>query len=398
MTNTDFDTDDTANRDATNAPSDDPRKGNGDGYEFESVSPYLRPVVRFLIKFFWVLGRLVVTGSLLLGRYLTDRERHVGARRWLLLEGNRWAIVGGLVGSVFFGSFVLGLSGVVGIVEGGFITDLFGTIIAGLFSFVPIVVAVNQLTISELFGTPDRLREEIESVRAFRASVEERLPDVAVSPIDPGPFVAVAARVLSREAKALREAGTETNNPDLVARIETYVEEVTDQADRLTSSVDSEDSRLIRVLLPMMGDGYSENIHAARRIQTEFTNVLTEEANDRLADIREMYVSMDVIRQYFKALYIKQELARLSRLIAYTGLGTLLVSTFLILIFANGAPPGGHGPGMKLFVSVALAIAFSPFAVLFAFVIRIATIAKRTAAPGAFTPRGETPAHRREEW
>ena len=391
-------TDSTATRDETDTGIEDESNRPDRASKLESVSPFVRPVVKFVVRFLWILGRTIITGSLLVSTYLTERERRVGARRWLLLEGSRWTIVAGLVGGVFVGSFVLGLTGIVGIVEGQFVTDLFGTIIAGLFSFVPIVVAVNQLTISELFGTPDRLREEIRSVRTFRATIEERLPDVAVSPIDPGPFVAVAARVLSQQAESLREAGTDVGDSDLAARIEEYVGDITGQTERLTSRVDGADHRLIRVLLPMMGDGYSENIHAARRIQSEFGETLTEEVETLLNDIREMYVSMDIIRQYFKALYIKQELANLSRLISYTGLGAFLVSTLLILLFATGAPPGGHGFGMKLFVSIALAIAFSPFAVLFAFVIRIATIAKRTAAPGAFTPQGETPDHLQEEW
>jgi len=147
-----------------------------------------------------------------------------------------------------------------------------------------------------------------------------------------------------------------------------------------------------------MGDGYAENINAARRIQAESADALTARADTLLDDLREMYRGLSILRQYYKALYIQQELAKLSRLIVYSGLSAFLVSAFLILIFADGAPPAGHGSGMVVFVSGALAVAFAPFAVLFSFILRIATIAKRTASPGAFTPRGETPDYRQEEW
>ena len=147
-----------------------------------------------------------------------------------------------------------------------------------------------------------------------------------------------------------------------------------------------------------MGDGYAENINTARRIQSESADALTAHADDLLDDLREMYAVMSIIRQYYKALYIQQELARLSRLIVYSGLSAFLVSAFLILIFADGAPSGGHSPGIVVLVSAALAVGFAPFAVLFSFILRIATIAKRTASPGAFTPRGETPDHLQEEW
>ena len=300
--------------------------------------------------------------------------------------------------SVFVVALIGGLTDVVGIAKAGFVTSLFGGIISGLFSFVPIVVAVNQLTISELFGTPDRLRERIESVRAFRGTIEERLPDVAVSPTDPGAFLAVAARVLSREAESLREAGTESDDTELRERIDEYVDGVIGQIEQLKARSNEENLSLIDVLLPMMGDGYAENINAARRIQAESADALTARADTLLDDLREMYRGLSILRQYYKALYIQQELAKLSRLIVYSGLSAFLVSAFLILIFADGAPPAGHGSGMVVFVSGALAVAFAPFAVLFSFILRIATIAKRTASPGAFTPRGETPDYRQEEW
>ncbi|WP_049903889.1 hypothetical protein [Halococcus agarilyticus] len=363
-----------------------------------AIAPALRPVVAFVVRLVWIVGRLLVAGGRIAVSYLTERDRRIAARRWILLEGDRWTIVGGLVTSVFAVALIGGFTDVVGIAEAGFVTSLFGGIISGLFSFVPIVVAVNQLTISELFGTPDRLRERIESVETFRGTIEKRLPDVAVSPTDPGAFLAVAARVLSREAESLRETGVESGDAELRERIDEYVEGVTGQIEQLKARAEEEHLPLIDVLLPMMGDGYAENINAARRIQSECAGALTARADGLLDDLRELYLGLSILRQYYKALYIQQELARLSRLIVYSGLGAFLVSAFLILIFADGAPPGGHGPGMVVFVSAALAIAFAPFAVLFSFILRIATIAKRTASPGAFTPRGETPDYRQNEW
>jgi hypothetical protein len=344
----------------------------------------------FAIKFLWVLGQVIVAGSRLAVAYLTERDRRFRVRQWLLLNGSRWIIAGGLVTSVFAVALIAGFTDVVGIAEPGFVTTLFGGILSGLFSFVPIVVAVNQLTISELFGTPTRLRTRIESVQDFRGTVEERLPDVAVSPTSPGAFLAVTTRVLSRQAESLRKAGSESSDTALRERIDEYVDEVIKQTEQLKSHTDGDNEPLIEVLLPIMDDGYAAKMNAARRIQSEWPDTLTARADGLLDDLREMYVTMSIIRQYYKAVYLQQELARLSRLIVYSGLASFLVSAFLILTFADGAPPGGHGPGMLVLVSIALAVAFSPFAVLFSFVLRIATIAKRTASPGAFTPRGET--------
>ena len=356
---------------------------------FESLHPVVRVVTTLLVELLWLAGRLVMVGGRLAVSFLTERERRIRAQRWFLLEGRRWAIVGGLVGGIVVVAFGLSLTGVFGIDRSDFVTSIFTTVIAGLFSFVPIIIAVNQLTISQLFGTPDDLREQIHGIAAFRATIEDRLPGTAVSPTDPGRFAALANGVLSKRAAELERACTDIGDEALETRIERYARRVITATTRLEGRLDGDRLRLMEVLLPMMGDGYSENVNEARRIQTEYE--LPERADDLLADLRDLFVSMDVIRQYFKALYIKQELARLSRLIAYTGMAAFLVSLFLVLLFANGVPAGGYGTGMLFVVSAALGVASLPFAVFFAFIVRIATIAKRTAAPGAFTPRGETP-------
>ena len=366
------------------ADTDEPNRST-----FESLHPVVRVVTTLLVELLWLAGRLVMVGGRLAVSFLTERERRIRAQRWFLLEGRRWAIVGGLVGGIVVVAFGLSLTGVFGIDRSDFVTSIFTTVIAGLFSFVPIIIAVNQLTISQLFGTPDDLREQIHGIAAFRATIEDRLPGTAVSPTDPGRFAALANGVLSKRAAELERACTDIGDEALETRIERYARRVITATTRLEGRLDGDRLRLMEVLLPMMGDGYSENVNEARRIQTEYE--LPERADDLLADLRDLFVSMDVIRQYFKALYIKQELARLSRLIAYTGMAAFLVSLFLVLLFANGVPAGGYGTGMLFVVSAALGVASLPFAVFFAFIVRIATIAKRTAAPGAFTPRGETP-------
>ena len=366
------------------ADTDEPNRST-----FESLHPVVRVVTTLLVELLWLAGRLVMVGGRLAVSFLTERERRIRAQRWFLLEGRRWAIVGGLVGGIVVVAFGLSLTGVFGIDRSDFVTSIFTTVIAGLFSFVPIIIAVNQLTISQLFGTPDDLREQIHGIAAFRATIEDRLPGTAVSPTDPGRFAALANGVLSKRAAELERSCTDVGNEALETRVERYARRIITATTRLEGRLDGDRLRLMEVLLPMMGDGYSENVNEARRIQTEYE--LPERADDLLADLRDLFVSMDVIRQYFKALYIKQELARLSRLIAYTGMAAFLVSLFLVLLFANGVPAGGYGTGMLFVVSAALGVASLPFAVFFAFIVRIATIAKRTAAPGAFTPRGETP-------
>lgn len=349
-------------------------------------------------RILWVVSRVGVMAVLFVVSFLVDPQRRTRLQRWFLLEGDRMRIAGWMVGCVFLAAFFLGAFGVFGIEDRGFVTSMFGGVISGLFSFVPIVVAVNQLTVSQLFGSPEQLRGEIQSVRSFRQGIERRLPQGAVAPTEPARFLSdVLGLVLDRayELRAVvgRGAGTGERGRDLRSAVETYVETVELQSEEVEQQLDGTHQPLIEVLVPMMGDSYSRNVTDARRLAVEFEDALSGRSTELLEELRELFVSMDVLRQYFKALYVQQELANLSRLIAYSGVASFLVSVFLILLFARGTPLLSP-VFLELLVSASLALAFAPFAVLVSYIVRIATIVKRTTAPGAFTPRRETPEYR----
>lgn len=343
------------------------------------------------VRIIWITGRAIALGILLVVAVLTDSQNRNRARRWVLLEGDRWIIAGGIVALVFAGSIVLSFTNVIGVSESAFVTTMFSTIIAGLFSLVPIVISVNQLTVSRLFATPGGLRERIDSVQNFRGDLEGMVPDEPVSPTEPARFLESVIGVVSDRTATLQRAATDLDDPQLAERIEEYVATIRAQAAEMDERLNGTHLPLIDVLLPMMGDGYSENVNIARRIQTTHAEALPEGIDATLEELRDLFVSLDVLRQYFKALYVQQELSNLSRLIALTGTGALLMSIFLVMLFATGQALSYHPLFLRGLVCLGVAIAVSPFAVLLAVMLRIATIVKRTSAPGAFTPRNERP-------
>jgi len=339
----------------------------------------------------WVGTRTAVVGLLLATALLANEDRRARARRWFLLEGDRWVIAGILVVAVFAVSFVLGLVDVVGVAEPAFVTTMFSGIIGGLFSFVPIVISVNQLTISSLFGTPAELRSEIESVDDLRTAIETMHPDEPVSSTEPSEFLWVVVEVIHDRADALCDAVP----ADTAAReaVDMYLDVIRTQVGDLNRTLGDQRNRLFTVLLPMMGDGYSRNINDIRRIRTEYEDTLTEEAMAQLAELKELFVELDILRQYFKSMYIQQELSYLSRMVGYTGVGAFLIAVFLVMLFSNGQPLSNHQFVLEALVSLGVAAATAPFAMLVSFIVRIGTIAQRTAASGAFTPPRESSDH-----
>ncbi|QLH84034.1 hypothetical protein [Halosimplex pelagicum] len=379
-------------------PADDERpvtdtRPDSDAERSTESTDGTHPVVRaaaLSVRLLWFATRLAVAGGIVAAKLVADPERRARFRRWLLLSGDRWRIAALMVGAVGLGTFLLSLAGVVGVAEGSFVATAFGAVISGLFSFVPIVVAVNQLTVARLFGSPEQVREQVDDVAAFRREFERDHPEVSVSPTEPAPFLGVAVEVVAGQADALADAVDSLEGRPRAA-VDAYVGVVRAQVADVRAHLDGSHQPLIEILPPMMGDSYSRNVNDARRIRERYADELPGAAREGLAELEESFVALDVLRQYFKALYLTQELSYLSRFIGYTGVGAFLVATMVIMAFANGQPLGGHPILLDGLLSLAFAAVFVPFAVLLSFLLRVATIAKRTAAPGTFTPYRETP-------
>ncbi|MFB6147516.1 MAG: hypothetical protein ABEJ66_01395, partial [Candidatus Nanohaloarchaea archaeon] len=89
-------------------------------------------------------------------------------------------------------------------------------------------------------------------------------------------------------------------------------------------------------------------------------------------------------REHFKTLYFQWELVNLSRAMLYTSIPALLVSTGMIIYCGPGTVTGSFmGIGADtLATSFAVTVALVPFILLLSYILRIATVAKRTLSIG----------------
>lgn len=339
----------------------------------------------------WLAIRAVFVGLTAVVAVVRDEDSRLRTRRWLLLEGDRWTIIGVVTAGVFLGTILLGTAGVIGIRQSSFVMQLFASLTAGVISFTGIVISINQLVISRLFGTPETAREEIGDVRQFRKNIAERLPEQEVLPTKPAAFTSVVVDLLLAEVRHLREATGETGNTDLDNAIAEYTRIVAAQSESLGNRLHSGRVPLFEILLVMSDDSYSEYVNIARRIRTQYADSLSEAATKRLGNLRELFDSLTVTRQYFKTLYLHQAFGRLSRQLVYTGFGAFLTAVLVVLVFSTGYAPLRNEFVVLVFVGLALAVTVLPLVVFSVYMLRIATIIKRSSAPGPFTPEGQKP-------
>lgn len=145
------------------------------------------------------------------------------------------------------------------------------------------------------------------------------------------------------------------------------------------------DASTFTVLSATLTTNYAREIHHLRQIRDQFGGRLPERVFGSINDLIDRLQDIDIARQYFKTLYLQEELSVLSRLRFYVGLPSVgLVAVGLYMLTAsNGASV--PRPDLAIIVPAITTIGLLPLIVLFAFVLRLATVTQRTAATLPFT-------------
>ena len=164
------------------------------------------------------------------------------------------------------------------------------------------------------------------------------------------------------------------------------VDAVTGNAVAVLDRLDGAEFGEFEVVQRSLDFNYSWKLYATNRLTDERRS---EEAREALEDLSEALGLFGPAREHFKTLYFQSELITLSRTVLYVSIPSLVTATAFTLLFDPANYPGtvlGLDVGV-LIVAAAAAIAVAPFAVLLAYILRIATITRRTLAIGPFVLR-----------
>ena len=305
------------------------------------------------------------------------------SRDWLLLGGGR------LVVSLGFAGLFLALFGGLMLANVFPFTNLqpvyyaYGAVISGNLTLITVAVSVNQLLLSRELSTPGELQDQIDEVIDYRREVEDASGRIA--PVEPLGFLRLLVEATRRDAQVLGgtvKGGTATEGEE---RIDDVVTEVTDQMDRIDALLTEHSSSTIAVLSTMLATNYARQINSLRRVKHEYGKELRAPVGEEIDDLIERLQHLDVARQYFKTIYIKQELSSFSRLLLFAGLPAEAIAiTALLLLTVPSSDPLAVDY-VRLLVPVTLTVAVVPLTVLTSFVVRTATVNRRTAATVPFT-------------
>ncbi|WP_247729035.1 hypothetical protein [Halovivax limisalsi] len=307
--------------------------------------------------------------------------------RWLLLTGNR------LLVSLLF---LLGVGSafvVVAILELATVTTprrmmwFLNGAVNGLLTLIPITVGVNQIVLSHEFGSIEDLRERRTTVTEFRERVED-LAETGVASPHASTFFQTLLSAISATAEELQHRSAPPEGGRTTPEIGSIAESIGGEADRANEELDANGESMLRTLLVVLFYRNSHQFHEIRRLR-ERSSDRGEGGTDGLQRMYELFLEVDAARQFLKTVVVERQLARLSRYLVYTGIPAVTVAAVGIFTYRDIA--GVTLPRVAL-VAVAGTIVVStlaPLAVLSAYVLQVATIARRTAAYGPFVPESD---------
>ncbi|WP_207586246.1 hypothetical protein [Halomontanus rarus] len=316
----------------------------------------------------------------------TMRERADESRvkLWLLLGANR-LVVTGVLSLAFFGLFMLGAA-----LDPSFpamlrdrtvIKTLFASMLGSLITGVTLVVTISQLIVSQENGPLGEQRTRMSETMDFRKYTAELVGKPA--PADPSAFLRNLVDATETRADDLR-AAVDGSDPDLRDEVDEFVDSLTGNAETVREQLDGARFGTFDVVYASMNYNYSWKIFQIERLEDDYDDVLDDDQREVLDELRTSLTMFGPAREHIKTLYFQWELINLSRLILYVAIPSLLIAGMMIsFVDASTVTGATLGAANVLWiVGIAFTITVVPFLMLTSYVMRIATIAKRTLAIG----------------
>jgi hypothetical protein len=328
-------------------------------------------------------------GNTMRQRVGNQRDR---IRLYILLNLNRKVFTGVLTGGLFLVFLLAGTYSVppfrMYMRSMGPTRYLFQAFVGALITGVTLVVTINQLVLSQELGPLGSQRERMSGSMGFRGDVEDAFG--SISPPEPEAFLQALIDNSREKAQTLQETVSNNQNEDLLTDINQLTEDIIDNAETVADQLDDKSFGEYAVVKASLDYNYSYKIYQARRLREKYSDDLSNEEMDILRNLIKVLTFFGPAREHIKTLYFQWELVNLSRGIIYTSIPALAITGTIALYLAPASFAGTMFgiDNLIWIVSAGTAVGLFPFLLLSTYILRLATIAKRTLAIGPFILRG----------
>lgn len=288
--------------------------------------------------------------------------------------------------------FTIGIVGIVGALiwfdilavgSSSSAASLFGSgLTSGIITLVTIALSINQLIISRVFGTINSLTGRLDSARGFREDVTN-LAGKSSGPNDPAAFLSMVARTLNDRVSTLH-AMSESGDWVPPRKVMSGLRDIGEYGKNIDSHL-QDNTQVDHVLYVILGSEYAINMTAVRHMQNEYAESLSVDVQEEFQAIEKLLESIAIIRQFNKTVILQRDLAQLSRMLVYSGLIAVTMAISLTLIYRSNSVtvPASTLP---IVISLGIGVIITPLTLFAAYILRTATIARRTISTGPFIP------------
>jgi hypothetical protein len=307
-------------------------------------------------------------------------------RDWFLLSGDR-LLISALSLLAIFG-IVVGLV-VVGLVpfrDNIALLYMLFAFVSGNFTAITIVISLSQFVLTRHLESPGEIREKIAEMLAYRADVSETTRQ-EVLPISPTDFFLILFRNIREDAAELEGQVSQGRTRKMREELATLTDGLQEHTDDVIGLLERPSAGIEHALFTTMESDYGQFVHRAWYLQSEYSDDLADPALEPLQRLVDRFEHVEVATRLFRTSRIQAELATLSQLLLYVGLPVQVVTVVLMMTFTA---PGGipfSTPVLSVVFPVVVTAGFTPFVVLAAYVMRLTTMARRTADMYPFSSR-----------
>ncbi|WP_265110131.1 hypothetical protein [Halosolutus halophilus] len=309
-----------------------------------------------------------------------------GVREWIVVEGNRVTVAALLLLGVVVLLLVLHEIGIVSFVNPNSVTRVASGMIAGTFSLVTLVVSVNQLILSQEFSAAGKARDRLEDVVEFRRDVAADV-GVPASPATPTRILELLVESIRHDAADLADAVTTHDDENVRETVTQYTNSVRERTERVDEVLEKGEFGSFTAVSAAINYDEAWHLHVATHLRGEYGDSLSPAAMEHLDDLIDSLKLYNVAREQFKTTYLQRELTRFSQLTIYCGVPSILSAILVGLLFADFAGPSVSTVVLPYVVVALIIVGLSPLALLASYILRTATVTRRTASIGPMIPQ-----------
>ena len=335
---------------------------------------------------------------------------------WFLIDGDRLLIAVGL--SIVLFGLLLGLErlDLIAFSNDDSITRLAGGMIAGTFSLVTLVVSINQLILSREFTSAPETRERVQGVEEFLADVANAA-DVGTTPATPTAILELIVSLIQHRTDALRDAidddfgsasddheTDDLGNPsddhetdDFGKSIRLYTSAVDSRTALVHDRVGNASTDSIGAISAAIAYDVAWLLHVAKRLRNRHEDDLSAATVEAFDDLIEAFTVFTIAREHTKTTYLQRELTRFSQLTIYSGIPAVTAAILIGLLYADTTGPTLSLSILPYIVSPLIVVVVFPLTLLASYILRTATITRRTASIGPIVPQKDPEADNFDE-